>query len=69
MGRPGRAKSFSTPPGSFQCMRRRVGGARSSVVTMSDVSDSCDFISSPEMFFTSSTISLRLRLWRAQPWK
>ena len=38
---PGRAKSFSTPPVSFQCIKRFVGGARSSVVTMSVVSESC----------------------------
>ena len=37
---PGSAKSFSTPPVSFQCIRRFVGGARSSVVTMSVVSES-----------------------------
>ena len=34
-----------------------VGGARSRVVTMSEVSLSCAFISSPLMAFTSSTIS------------
>ena len=37
---PGSAKSFSTPPVSFQCIKRFVGGARSSVVMMSVVSES-----------------------------
>ena len=67
MGRPGKANNFSTPPVSFQCIKRRVGGARSKVVTISDVSDNWDFISSPEMFLTSSTISLRFLLCRAHP--
>lgn len=61
IGLAGSVNSFSTPPVSFQCMSRLVGGAKSSVVTMSDVLLSWFFISSPDMFFTSSTISLRLR--------
>lgn len=61
IGLAGKVNSFSTPPVSFQCISRLVGGARSNVVTMSDVLLSWFFISSPDMFFTSSTISLRLR--------
>lgn len=61
IGRPGNANSFSTPPVSFQCISFLVGGARSSVVTMSVVSDSCSFIVSLGIPFCSSTISLRLR--------
>lgn len=61
MGLAGKVNSFSTPPVSFQCISRLVGGARSNVVTISDVLLSWFFISSPDIFFTSSTISLRLR--------
>jgi hypothetical protein len=67
MDLPGKAKSFSTPPVSFQCISLLVGGAKSNVVTISEVSESWDFISSPDMFLTSSTISFLLRLWRAHP--
>ena len=67
IGLPGRANNFSTPPVSFQCIKRLVGGARSKVVTISDVSDSCAFISSPDMFLTSSTTSFRFLLCRAHP--
>lgn len=67
IGLPGKAKSFSTPPVSFQCIKRFVGGAKSSVVTMSLVSESCAFISSPEIFFTSSTMSLRFLLAFVKP--
>lgn len=68
-GLAGRAKSFSTPPVSFQCMSLLVGGAKSSVVTMSVVSDSCDFISSPEIFLTSSTMSFLFLLAFVNPEK
>lgn len=61
MSREHSVNIFSTPPVSFQYISRFVGGAKSSVVIMSDVLASWLFISSPEMFFTSSTISLRLR--------
>ena len=61
-GRPGRAKSFSTPPVSFQCMSFLVGGARSRVVMISEVSASCIFIVSLVMPFCSSTTSFRFRL-------
>lgn len=63
----GRANNFSTPPVSFQCISLFVGGARSRVVIMSLVSESWAFISSPDMFFTSSTISLRLRFAFVKP--
>lgn len=69
IGLPGKAKSFSTPPVSFQCINLFVGGAKSNVVIISLVSDSCAFISSPEIFFTSSTMSLRLRLAFVNPRK
>lgn len=59
---PGKEKSFSTPPVSFQCISRFVGGAKSNVATISVVSESWDFISSPDMLFTSSTTSFLFRL-------
>ena len=61
---PGKAKSFSTPPVSFQCMSFFVGGAKSSVVMMSEVSANCSFISLESMPFFSSMMSFRLRRWR-----
>lgn len=67
IGLAGNVNSFSTPPVSFQCMSLLVGGARSNVVTMSDVLLSWFFISSPDIFFTSSTISLRLRFVFVMP--
>lgn len=36
-----------------------VGGARSNVVTISDVFANCAFISSPDIFLISSTINFR----------
>ena len=67
IGRPGKANNFSTPPVSFQCISRFVGGARSRVVTISLVSESCAFISSPEIFLISSTINLRFLLVFVNP--
>src|SRR6218665_1356346 len=56
---PGKANSFSTPPVSFQCISFFVGGARSRVVTMSVVSESCNFIVSLAIAFCSSITSFR----------
>lgn len=62
IGLPGKTKTFSTPPVSFQSINFFVGGARSRAETMSDVSESCSFMVSLGMPFCSSTISLRFRL-------
>ena len=59
---PGKAKSFSTPPVSFQCINFLVGGAKSNVVTISEVSDNCSFIVSLGIPFCSSTTSFLFRL-------
>lgn len=67
IGLAGKVNSFSTPPVSFQCISRLVGGAKSNVVTMSEVLLSWFFISSPDMFFTSSTMSLRFRFVFVMP--
>lgn len=64
---PGNANSFSTPPVSFQCIKRLVGGAKSKVITISLVSLSWAFISSPDIFLTSSTISFRFLLVFGRP--
>jgi len=60
---PGKENNFSTPPVSFQCINFFVGGAKSNVEMMSDVSDNCNFIVSPGNPFCSSTISLRFLLF------
>jgi hypothetical protein len=59
MGRPGKANNFSTPPVSFQYFNFFVGGARSSVVVISEVSDNCNFMVSLGMPFWSSMTSFR----------
>jgi len=66
--RPGNANSFSTPPVSFQCINFLVGGAKSSVLTISDVSESCSFIVSLAIDFSSSITSRRFfRTFRSDP--
>lgn len=69
MAQPGRENNFSKPPVSFHCISFFVGGARSRVVTMSDVSDNCSFMVSLGMPCCSSTISLRFLFFLSMPVK
>lgn len=65
----GNEYNFSTPPVSFQNINRLVGGAKSNDVIMSDVLANWFFISSPEIFFTSSTINFRFRFVFVAPFR